>query len=95
MKKVGNILVILSILFLIYVAAMDIYDTFFFPKKYGISSEAEKVIGEVDYEKCDNAIIKYITSCKNNVENVKSFIPSMRIEKDKTNPDKAKNPSVK
>ncbi len=84
MEKVLKIFAIIGIIALLAVIVYDIYNDFVVPNLYDKNTEATISYGENIYDMCDNAVIKYITSVRENKKSLKYFIPSIKRTSSKT-----------
>ena len=84
MEKMLKIGVVIAFIAILCVVVDNIYNDFILPNLYDKNTEAMLTYGENIYEKCDNAVIKYITSVRENEKNIKYFIPSINRSSSKT-----------
>lgn len=84
MEKMLKIGVIIAFIAILSVIVDNIYNDFVLPNIYNKNTKAVLTYGENIYEKCDNAVIKYITSVRENERNIRYFIPSIKRNSAKT-----------
>lgn len=82
MEKWLKRIVIICMIGVIVIALLDIYNDFLLPKLYDGSTECIAVNDEKEYELCNNAVFKYITSVSEDIKNIKYFIPSINRNKE-------------